>query len=158
MTAGGWSAVAAALALLLYPCLKEARWRTAALVAVAVFSHWLLDALVHRSELPLVGNTSATVGLALWNNMSVALAVEAALVALGLCLFLQKSGRARGKSIALGAFILIVLMFTVVGMTIAPPPPSTSAMAGSSLVALVVVCGLIAWLGRLPREGSLALR
>jgi hypothetical protein len=39
LTAGDWSAVAAALALLLYPYLKEARWRTAALVAGATFSH-----------------------------------------------------------------------------------------------------------------------
>jgi Sec-independent protein secretion pathway component TatC len=81
--------------------------------------------------------------------MPAALAVEAVIVALGLCLFLPKSGLARGKSIAL---VLIVLMFPIIGMTITPPPPSASAMASSSLVTLVVVCGLIAWLGRVSRE------
>jgi len=152
LAAAGWSLLAGALALPLYSYLKEARWRTAALVAAAVFSHWLLDALVHRPEMPLTTSTSPTVGLALWNNMPVALAVEAVLVALGLCLFLPHSGLARQKSIALGVLILIVLMFTVIGMTVAPPPPSTSAMAGSSCVTLVVLCGLIAWLGQLPHE------
>jgi membrane-bound metal-dependent hydrolase YbcI (DUF457 family) len=101
MAAGGWSAAAGVLTLLLYPYLKDAKWRAAALVAGATFSHWLLDVLVHRSELPLIGNTSATVGLALWNNMPTALAVEAAIVAFGLYLFLPKSGLALGKSIAL---------------------------------------------------------
>jgi hypothetical protein len=157
MAAGGWSAVAGVLTLLLYPYLKDAKWRAAALVAGATFSHWLLDVLVHRSELPLIGNTSATVGLALWNNMPTALAVEAAIVAFGLYLFLPKSGLALGKSIALGILILIVLMFTIIGMTIAPPPPSASAMAGSSLVALVVVCGLIAWLGRVSHEEQFSI-
>ncbi|MDC8449020.1 MAG: hypothetical protein LV473_11750 [Nitrospira sp.] len=84
--------------------------------------------------------------------MPAALAVEAVIVALGLCLFLPKSGLVRGKSIALGILILIVLMFNIIGMTIAPPPPSAAAMAGSSLVTLVAVCGLIAWLGRGSRE------
>jgi hypothetical protein len=157
MAAGGWSAAAGVLTLLLYPYLKEAKWRAAALVVGATFSHWLLDVLVHRSELPLIGNTSATVGLALWNNMPSALAVEAAIVTLGLYLFLPKSGLALGKSIALGILILIVLMFTIIGMTIAPPPPSASAMAGSSLVALVVVCGLIAWLGRVSHEEQFSI-
>ncbi|MDF0676019.1 MAG: hypothetical protein P0120_17055 [Nitrospira sp.] len=152
LAAAGWSIFAGALALPLYSYLKEASRCIAALVAVAVFSHWLIDALVHRPEMPLTTSTSPTVGLALWNNMPVALVVEAVLVALGLCFFLQQSRLARGKSIALGVLILIVLMFTVIGMTVVPPPPSASAMAVSSCVTLVVVCGLIAWLGRLPRD------
>jgi hypothetical protein len=43
---------------------------------------------------------------------------------------------------------LVVLAFTVLGMTIAPPPPSALAMAASSLAALVIVCALTCWLGR----------
>ncbi len=152
LAAGGWSALAGAFALWLYSHLKKAKWRAAVLVALVAFSHWLLDALVHRSEMPLAGISSATVGLALWNNMSLALGVEALLVVLGLCTFLPGSGLARGKSVSFSMLILIILIFTIVGMTVAPPPPSGSVMAESSLIALVVVCQLIAWLGRLPRE------
>ena len=152
LAAGGWSVLAGALALPLCSYHKETRWRIAVLVASAVFSHWLLDALAHRPEMPLASSTSATVGLALWNNMPVALMVEAVLVALGLCVFLQGSGLAHGKSVAFTILILIILICTIVGMTVAPPPPSASVMAGSSLITLVVVCQLIAWLGRLPRE------
>jgi len=152
LAAAGWSALAGALALWLYSHLEEAKWRAAVLVALAVFSHWLLDALVHRSKMPLAGSSSATVGLALWNNMPVALGVEAVMITLGLCIFLPGGGLARGKSVALGVMSLAILTFTVIGMTVAPPPPSAAAMAGSSLVTLVVVCELPAWLGRLPSE------
>jgi membrane-bound metal-dependent hydrolase YbcI (DUF457 family) len=152
LAAGVWSVMAAALALAWYSRLGRARWRAAVLVAAAVFSHWLLDALVHRPEMPLAGDSSAMVGLALWDNLPVALAVEAACVALGLYLFLAGSKLARGRAIGLGALSLVILAFTVIGMTVTPPPPSALAMAGSSLVTLAVVCALVAWLGRLPRQ------
>lgn len=35
-------------------------------IGLAVFSHWVLDFIVHRPDLPLYGN-SAKVGLGLWN-------------------------------------------------------------------------------------------
>src|SRR6185503_11274974 len=41
-------------------------WLAAAIVGAAVFSHWILDLLVHRPDLPLYGNAHK-VGLGLWN-------------------------------------------------------------------------------------------
>jgi hypothetical protein len=147
-----WSALAGAVGFVSYARLRAAKWRAAALVAAAVFSHWLLDALVHQPELPLSGPGSTKVGLGLWQSMPVALIVEAAFVAVGLSLFLPRSGLSRIKSLALTALTLFILAFTVVGMTIAPPPPSARAMAGSSLVTLIVICALACWLGRPPHE------
>ena len=46
--------------------------RVTVLVAVAVFSHWLLDALFHVAELPVAGIDSMKVGLGLWQSMPVA--------------------------------------------------------------------------------------
>lgn len=122
------------------------RWRPAFLVAGVVFSHWLLDALVHRPELPLSGSASPQVGLGLWNHMPLALGVEAILVLLGLWLFLPGCGLSRPRKLALACLSLLLLSFTVVGMTVAPAPPSAAAMAASSLTAIVLVCGVIAWL------------
>ena len=48
-------------------------WVVAAWVGVAVLSHWVLDLLVHRPDLPLYGN-SAKVGLGLWNFLGISLA------------------------------------------------------------------------------------
>jgi hypothetical protein len=147
-----WSAVAGVGAWAAWARLGAARMRVAGLVAAAVFSHWLLDALVHRAEMPLLGAASPAVGFALWDRMPLALAVEGALVVLGLALFLPGSGLPRARSSAVAALSLVVLAFTMAGMTLAPPPPSALAMAGSSLLTLLAVCALFAWLGRRPRR------
>lgn len=150
LAAGLWSALAGPVVVWLCLPPVEVRWRAATLVTAAVFSHWLLDALVHRPELPLAGSDSTNVGLALWRNMPLALVVEAAIVVLGLCLFVPGSSLSRGKSVALAVLTLLLLVFTVIGMTIAPPPPSALVMAASSLATLALVCAVFVWLGRLP--------
>jgi hypothetical protein len=151
LASAGWSALAGGLAFMLFSHLST-RWRIATLVAVAVLSHWVLDALVHRPELPLAGPGSHRLGLALWNNMPFALTLEAALVVAGLYLFISGTRVTRNKSIALVLLSGVVMAFTAVGMTMAPAPPSATAMAGSSLAALAVVCVLAYAFGRLPSQ------
>lgn len=143
----GWSVLAGAAAFLWYPCLNHARLRAAALVATAVFSHWVLDALVHAPELPIAGASSAKAGFWLWQNMPVALAVEAFISLAGLYLFLSGASLSRAKRLWLSVLSFLIVGFTVVGMTVAPPPPSVVAMAASSLVTIIVVSLLAGWLG-----------
>jgi hypothetical protein len=144
----GWSALAGIATFLWYPRLEHARVRAAAFVAAAVFSHWLLDALVHAPELPVAGSSSAKLGIGLWQVMPLALAVEAFIALAGLYLFLSGAGLSRAKKFWLAALSMLILVFTVVGMTVAPPPPSVVAMAVSSLGTIMVVCALASWLGR----------
>jgi hypothetical protein len=122
--------------------------RAALLLAAAVFSHWVLDALVHRPELPLAGDDSPLVGLGLWDHMPVALLVESVIALAGLWLFLRGSTLPRGRAIALAVLVLATVAATIVGMTVGPAPPSAMAMATSSLATLVVLCALVAWLAR----------
>src|ERR1700710_794823 len=56
-----------------------------ALVPATVFSHWLLDFLVHPAEMPLWGPGAPSVGLGL--EQPAALIVELAIAAAGLALF-----------------------------------------------------------------------
>lgn len=149
-----WSALAAAVVLLLLSRrpVGESRARAALLVAVVVFSHWLLDALVHRPELPITGAASHQVGLSLWNNMPVALGVEAALVLVGVLMFFPGCGLSRPKKAGLVILSFLVLAFTVIGMTVAPSLPSATAMAASSLATIALVCVLMGWLGRGAQE------
>jgi hypothetical protein len=144
----GWSVVVGAIGYAACRDFGADRWRAAAVLAAAVFSHWLLDALVHGAEMPLAGAGSHSVGLGLWRDMPLALTLEAAIVIAGLGLFLAGSSWPRGKSMALVVLVGTVLAFTVAGMTLAPAPPSPAAMAGSSLVTLVLVCALLGWVGR----------
>ena len=147
-----WSALAGIVTFLWYPRLKEPKLRAAAFVALAVFSHWLLDDLVHAAGLPLAGAGSSKVGLGLWRNMPVALAIEGLILVTGLGLFLSRSGLPLARKLWLALLALVTLVFTVVGMTVAPPPPSVTAMAASSVVTVLVVSGLAGWIGREPKS------
>lgn len=148
LAALAWSGLAGCAAFVAASRAGRARWRAAALVAAAVFSHWLLDALVHAPEMPLVGSHSAMLGLGLWRNMPAALAVEAGVVLAGLCAFLPGSALARRTKLWLAGVVLLLLAFTLAGMTLAPAPPSGAAMAASSLLTIGVACALLWWLGR----------
>src|SRR5881396_1341752 len=79
----GWSVVA----FLVYRAVRPVPPRAAAIVGLAVFSHWVLDFLVHRPDLPLYDNT-AKVGLGLWNLPALALGLEAASLFGGMWLYL----------------------------------------------------------------------
>ena len=54
----------------------DVRGREALVLALLVLSHWFLDALVHRPDLPLVPFGDVRVGLGLWNWMAATLLVE----------------------------------------------------------------------------------
>ena len=143
-----WSVIAGALAAAFVDAAAAARRRIALVVAATVLSHWLVDALVHRPELPLAGSGSALVGAGLWDHLPVALGIEAAIVVAGMAAYFPARGMSPRRQAALAALIVLVTLVTVAGMTLAPPPPSAAAMAGSSLATLLVVCIAIGWLDR----------
>lgn len=120
--------------------------RAGVLAGIAVSSHWILDAIVHRPELPLLGEKSMRIGFSLWDGLPWAMLTESMIVVIGLWIFLGDSSLARPRKAALDILMIVVLISTIVGMTIAPPPPSTTAMAVSSLLTLLMVCGFVAWI------------
>ena len=151
LAAVGWSVLAGAAALLWsHSRPAPIARRIAALAMTVVFSHWLLDALVHRPELPLAGAASPPVGVGLWDHLPAALAIEVATVGVGMVLYFRTSRLPRARRLGLGAVVVLVTAFTVAGMTVAPAPPSSAAMAASSLAAIALVCALMGWLGRVP--------
>ena len=60
--------------LLLFPYFKHNK-KTAWWLGAAVFSHWILDFISHRPDLPIIGN-SMKVGLGLWNYPTLATIIE----------------------------------------------------------------------------------
>src|SRR4029453_11232462 len=71
-----WSGAAAAA---YYSLRRSSGLRPGLLVGAAVFSHWILDFVVHRPDLPLFDD-SAKVGLGLWNRPALAFGLEATLL------------------------------------------------------------------------------
>ncbi|HZG85913.1 permease [Paenibacillus sp.] len=96
--------------------------RSGIVVGAVAFSHWLLDLLVHRPDLPIVpGNIGGfpLLGLGLWNIPAASAAVEAVLVLSGAVLYWRSVHRRgnssphRWKAHASGAAMAIVLCLSL---------------------------------------------
>jgi hypothetical protein len=106
----------------------------AVVVALAVFSHWLFDLLVHTPDLPLWSDTTAKLGLGLWNNAIATYILEAGLILLGLWLYLHSTKAATtvgkyGMGVFVG-FLLLVNVFNIFG------PPMLDTKLGLAVFAL----------------------
>ncbi len=130
-----WSAAAFAV----YRLLAHAPTRSAFLVGLAVSSHWVLDFIVHRPDLPLYDNT-AKVGLGLWNYPAWAFGLEAALLLGASAMYLKAEPRNRAAIIVFSLVMLGVQVYVFFG----PPPASPKAAAATALVAYFLFA-LIIW-------------
>lgn len=102
--------------------------RGALVVAALVVSHWLLDVVVHRPDLPLAPGGATEVGLFLWRSTAAAMTVELSLFAFGLLLYLRARGAAvRAWSVwVLSALLVAVYLLDRLGGGV---PPSVAAIA-----------------------------
>jgi hypothetical protein len=114
-----WSGVAALCYKPLCRWLGYRYTKSAALiVGVAVFSHWMLDLIAHPHDLPIYDN-SAKVGFGLWNYRDAEFALEIALLALGICLYLARNIMPAIRKMAVISFG-IVLLVVQIGDTYVP--------------------------------------
>ena len=105
----------------------------ALLVALCVFSHWVLDLVVHRPDLPLWDDHSK-VGLGLWNHPAPAFALEAVLLFAGMALYRRGRATLPASLVVFGIVMLAVQAVVFFG----PPPPSPAAAAVVALVSYAV--------------------
>jgi len=110
----------------LYLVFKKDR-RGALLIWVCVMSHWVLDFLSHRPDLPLYPG-SELVGMGLWNSVAGTLLIEGGLFVAGVMIY-SRATRARDKigEYSLKTFVgLLVLIY--LASLMGPPPPSVAAI------------------------------
>jgi hypothetical protein len=126
-----WSVGAALLVKLL---LRLPTWASIA-VGLTVFSHWLLDLVVHRPDLELWPG-GERVGFALWNYPVPEQAVEMGLFAICAAIWVasRKSlGRAAWPAIALIAFYVVLQLAAML-----MPPPAGELTPSTGLTVLIV--------------------
>ena len=120
----GWAALLAGLHFLLVR-----NRRSAVVLALLVLSHWLLDLLVHRPDLPLWPWSGHMVGLRLWSSLPLTLALEVPLFVLGVWLY-ARSTQALDPAGRWGLVGLVLFLFVVyAGNVLGSPPPSVEAIA-----------------------------
>ena len=108
---------------------RDALW-----LVVLVVSHWLLDFVAHRPDLPLTPGASPRLGLGLWNSIPGTLLVEGGLFLAGAAIYVRRTtaGRGRGSPALWSLLGLIVLIW--VSQPFSPPPPNPEAVAGAGLL------------------------
>ncbi|MGZ8372984.1 MAG: metal-dependent hydrolase [Rhodoplanes sp.] len=103
--------------------------RGAAVVALLVVSHWILDAPMHRPDLPLTPWSPIRVGAGLWNNVPLTLGIELVLFAFGAGLY---AGATHARdTIGFWGFITFVFLLLAIyaANIVGPPPPDDMTVA-----------------------------
>jgi len=127
----------AALLALAYG-LWRGNWRVAGWVAALVVSHWALDALSHRPDVPLWPG-GPKVGAGLWNSLPLTIVAEFGLLAAGAYLYVRGTRpRDRLGTVLIGLFVLVLAALYVVSL-VAPPPPDVRVLAYSALAGWLFV-------------------
>lgn len=128
-------------------------------VWLLVLSHWVLDFISHRPDMPILPG-GPRVGLGLWNSLAGTLVVETGLFAAGVALYLGAT-RARDRAGSYAFWILIaVLGVAYVANLFGPPPPSVGPVVITGLAGAAAILALTLWVDRhrAPRSWSAAWR
>ena len=124
---------------IVYFAVRQSRVSAAVTVALLVVSHWLLDYLTHRRDMPLTPHGLERLGLGLWNSRPGTLAVELTIFTIGLALYLRET-TPRDRIGSIGLWGLVALLIAVyAASTFGPPPPNAAAVAWSAHAMWLVV-------------------
>jgi membrane-bound metal-dependent hydrolase YbcI (DUF457 family) len=132
------------LALIYFAVRRDAR--TAFIVGACVPTHWLLDWITHRPDMPLVPG-GARYGLGLWNSPVATLLAEFGLFALGAAIYLRVTKPKDRTGIGALWSLLIFLVIVYISSTFGPPPPSPRVIGYMGL-ALWLLVPWAAWADR----------
>jgi len=128
----GWSV----LMLLFYFYIRR-DIKDSLIIGFCVFSHWILDLITHRPDLPLAPGNDKMFGMGLWNSLSGTLVLEVGLFALGVYLYFSTTST-KDKSGTYGFWSLVILLLLIYFANIfgsAPPD-----------VSVLPYVGLLTWL------------
>jgi len=121
--------------------------RAAIVIALLVVSHWVLDFVTHRPDMPLYPG-GPKVGLGLWNSASGTVIVETAMLIAGVAIYIRTT-RARDRIGGWGLWALVLLLaLGYYGSLFTPPPPSTNALAIGGIIFGWVFVSLAWWVDR----------
>ena len=120
---------------------------SAVVLALLVISHWILDVLVHKRDLPLLPGSGTLVGLNAWSSLPITLAIELPLFTVGVWLY-SRTTTPRDAIGRWGYIGLVLFLLTLyAGNLFGAPPPNASAIAwAGQLQWLLVLWGY--WIDR----------
>ena len=129
--------------------------RTGFVLGLLVVSHWVLDWITHKPDMPLWPR-GPVFGLGLWNSVYGTMAVEVVMFVVGVIIY-STTTRARDRIGSIGWWALVVLLggFYVMDSVSGSPPPSVSAIWISALIATAII---LVWAGWVDHHRSVEKR
>jgi hypothetical protein len=121
--------------------MRERRRAVFFVVAAAVFSHWILDLLVHKPDLWI--HDDVKVGFGLWRWLWISLPLELAFLYVGAWLYARYVPARRGGNVWLLLFVAAMTAVEFYGV-FGPPPASPQAEAQTALLAYGVLAAIAA--------------
>jgi len=119
--------------------LKYREWSGALVLACVALSHWVLDFISHRPDMPLVPGLQLFVGLGLWNSIPWTIILESCLFAIAVYLYLRTTTPTDPiGSTALWSFIALQVLLYI-GDIISKTPVDGHTMALFSLTQWLVI-------------------
>lgn len=123
----------------LYMVLSRAGTKVAIVIAALVLSHWVLDVLTHRPDMPITFSEGPKIGAGLWNYPVIAIPFELLLFGIGVGLY-QRHTQALNRVGSIGLWTLVLFLSTVyIANVFGPPPPSSTAVAWSAQAMWLII-------------------
>ncbi len=119
--------------------LSRGRWsgRDKAVFAALVISHWVLDWISHRPDMP-VWPGGPKLGLGLWNSVAATTWVESLMFAGGVALYLRHTKASGWKGqVSLWSFMAFTIALYTADSLGGPPPPNARFLAYFALTAWI---------------------
>ncbi|MCH7774133.1 MAG: hypothetical protein IH784_06970 [Bacteroidetes bacterium] len=122
------------------------------ILGILVLSHWILDFITHRPDLPIfLGSDSLHVGLGLWNSIIATVVIESIIFIVGVYLYFSVT-KAK-KKVGTYSLCSLLIFFVIIYLSnlFGPPPKSAEAVGYVSLAQWLI----IAWAYWIDRNRSI---
>jgi hypothetical protein len=122
-------------------------WAGAVAIWIGVVSHWVLDWVTHRPDMPLVPG-GARYGLGLWNSIAGTMVVEILMFAVGVWMYVSATRpKDRIGKYAFMAYIVFLMVFYI-GDRFSTPPGSVGEIAWPAIAASIILISWAWWFDR----------
>ncbi len=134
----------------IYMAAARASFSAFAVLAALVVSHWVLDVVTHRPDMPVYPG-GPKVGLGLWNSVAATIAIEVAMFVIGFTVYMRttrpRDRVGRWAIPGLAGFLCAGYLANIGGA----PPPSVTVLAIVAVVGAAVIM-LVTWWADRHRE------
>ena len=124
------------------------RKQPAFILAIAIFSHFILDVISHTPDMTIYVPNSPTLGFSLWNSLAGTMIVEPGLLFIGFALYRSATFSVSSSGKYGLTLMVLILMVFFIGNIFGPPPPDMISVAVTMTIGQLALVALAFWVDR----------